>query len=580
MQKITTKEQLVAAIREARDQALMTTDRADDLRIYVNNNVELGKRPLWKIREQIRKFEKVMKPVRFFEGTLDDKLHVIEAHFVYRSEDKNTPLISYIPDEKHGEEDRRLKTKLGKYLNKYYSNILTEDTIRTLSTEYNSGTIPYTLHIAEGADEIETVYRECATGSCMSKDRDFWPYYDSAGVHPTHVYDSPDVDLAYVKDPQGRIVARTLINKLTNTWVRIYGHEKAMLYLLRQKDIDTQSGLLGVRLKRIDIEDRGVVCPYLDGEYTYVTMGDEWLTVVDDRDDIDQPIYKHPNYQYALLEETEQSQCPDCGDYEPPVEDYMIETNQDRYPCYNCFENRYKAVDILGAVEPPKLPIPLDQEIPPLGEFNDSYYEYEDDVQYKIDVGEYIQLETGVVISGDLNADYLVEDEDTGEIMFRSIDTLFIKFDSKGLLVPDFEFGRADKTRVMINDFGAFYIPPGQIEIFKQAGIIKPYEESSNCWVLASRVVQAIDSPTTTVERFYTGCVFHAPTNTWYTEKYIDKLRRVNGVMLSVQRGKVQLDENMKWNPSEETTLNVKVIYKDIPELKQELEEEYEEAIF
>ena len=268
--------------------------------------------PFWRFREAIRfRHENVYKKIELFETDFYALLRR-NPYFVHLPQkfDEKNPVVSFTPSAEYGERDRRVVTKMGKFLNKYYKDDLTEDKIREIATEFNSGTIPYTLHLAETSEEIERVYKACTTDSCMSKERDFWSLLYEHSLHPTHVYESPDIALAYVKAPDDRIVARTLINKVNQTYVRIYGHETAMEYLLKKEmNIHYRGDLQGTRIKRIKVKDNLYVAPYLDGDATYIKpiANDKEFFLVTTSS---RGAYNHPNYQRAYFEIEEP--CPRC----------------------------------------------------------------------------------------------------------------------------------------------------------------------------------------------------------------------------------------------------------------------------
>lgn len=261
----------------------------------------------WMVRELMRRDLGVYPPVKIF-GEEDNLCNWLPYNnfFIHEDPDDNT-LIRYTLNEEQGIADRQVSTRLGRFLQAHFADIISAENIKNLATQHRVKGVPFTLHWANDALEIERVYMECATGSCMSKTRDFWNLETDGGetVHPTHVYDSPDIGLAYVKDLSGRVVARALINKLTNKFVRIYGHIEAMLHLLREHGITEQGNLHGTRLRRIPLANNRVAVPYLDGGVTTFNIEPDWLRISK------QGSHNHPNYSVAAIDLP--MTCRECG---------------------------------------------------------------------------------------------------------------------------------------------------------------------------------------------------------------------------------------------------------------------------
>lgn len=309
-------------------------------------NETLNNENFWKIREYLRVRTNAYKRIHIWQRTdnLLDFLPTERYRNLYPHKSAGSdPLIAYTPDNDKGMRDLQVKTKIGKFLNKYLSDRMSEAEIRQVSTEFNSGQIPYTLHIAKTAQEIEMVYRNCATQSCMSKNPDFWSVLHESNVHPTHVYESPDISCAYVKDPEGRIVARTLINHVHNSYVRIYGHDEAMKYLLRiTMNITSCRDLRDARIKRIDLPENRIVLPYLDGDSKYVEFlpDGEYLRVQREMKDA---FFRQPNWELAYVNVTQM--CINCNTRRA-TDGYQLE-NQPNGWCRTCLDDHTRNIGFI-----------------------------------------------------------------------------------------------------------------------------------------------------------------------------------------------------------------------------------------
>lgn len=157
--------------------------------------------------------------------------------------------------------DRVTTMRPGRYLEKFYSHVLSSTDIQQWSTKVDT---ECELHFATTPDEIEDVYIH-GPNSCMAYDvSDF-----SSSVHPTRVYGAGDLAIAYLKR-RNKIIARALCwpeEKLVN---RMYGDEDRLwnrlealgyteTYRARKNEL-----FLGARLLLIRDYDR-IVLPYLDG---------------------------------------------------------------------------------------------------------------------------------------------------------------------------------------------------------------------------------------------------------------------------------------------------------------------------
>lgn len=176
--------------------------------------------------------------------------------------DKNK--IVYTPNIEYGKADRQIITKVGKYLNQNFNEILDDQTIRFWANRHNELYGDHKLHFALTGDDISWVY-EHGPMSCMVMDRD--NRYIKTITHPVRVYESPDVAVAYLfkTGRTDRVMARTVVNTKNKQWTVIYGDKQILENILRQQGY-TPGGLQNCRLKYItDTYNHNILCPYLDG---------------------------------------------------------------------------------------------------------------------------------------------------------------------------------------------------------------------------------------------------------------------------------------------------------------------------
>lgn len=196
--------------------------------------------------------------------------------------------------------ERNIQTRVkpGRFLQKYFSDVLTAKEIRKWSERFAAqASALTTLRFVENTDPDgwEWVY-ENAHGftSCMQYDRDT-RYLDDECYgkdHPVRAYAYPGngLRLAYLGDAVGtdggRVYARAIVrNNADGTpqgFVRIYGDDRILAYL-RETGYGGCTDLSGVRLAKrtMETEDRvKFICPYLDGSADRVIVHADHLEVV------------------------------------------------------------------------------------------------------------------------------------------------------------------------------------------------------------------------------------------------------------------------------------------------------------
>jgi len=226
----------------------------------------------WKLREVYRfllgKYKKV--PWANENWWIREKCPPdIHFHFTHVSRDDPSK-IAYTPSERHGIEDRQVRMKPGKYLNKYFSSILSNEEIANWAGRFAGENETNFLKFARTADEIERVYVD-GPNSCMS-DKSF-----ESSIHPARVYAAGDLAVAYI-ERGGEITGRAVCWPEKKIHSTIYGDDNRLKSALESAGYEKDS-LCGAKLLLIE-EDHCIVCPYLDnGEQVeisgnYLIIGD------------------------------------------------------------------------------------------------------------------------------------------------------------------------------------------------------------------------------------------------------------------------------------------------------------------
>lgn len=130
------------------------------------------------------------------------------------------------------------------------------------------------------------------SGSCMkyeSPDNGGDQFNDSLGsYHPSMVYNTSDIGIAWCEDSQGRTTMRCLLNRVTKTTCRYYGsssgalraaEEKEFFRILEEEHGFTRNdmGVAGCALQFIDLDGTSMVMPYFDNLSTGVLFDGETL---------------------------------------------------------------------------------------------------------------------------------------------------------------------------------------------------------------------------------------------------------------------------------------------------------------
>lgn len=164
--------------------------------------------------------------------------------------------IAYTEDAVKGQADRQTRIKPGKYLARFYADVLSTEEIARLSAEFSKTYEDNVLMFATTADDWERVYTD-GPSSCMSKSAD---NYDSP-CHPVRVYAGPDLQLAYL-ERNGDVTARAIVWQDKKIYSRIYGDQVRLGDMLQDAGFSGGS-LQGARLVRKP-HHGGFVLPYVD----------------------------------------------------------------------------------------------------------------------------------------------------------------------------------------------------------------------------------------------------------------------------------------------------------------------------
>ena len=218
---------------------------------------------------------------------------------------KNPGLIAYTQSSKKGQADIQTPIKPGRYLTKYFGDVLTFDEITSWSRVFSEAFCDVELKFAVEADDIEEVYLK-GPRSCMS------------GCNSVRAYAAGDLAIAYIENGRGEISARTVCWPAKKIFgPRLYGDEFRLRGRLIREGYTLASAECsqyeGARLALIR-NGSAIAAPYWDGEEKATIEGGAYLVL---REDGEFAL----DAQHGLI--GDDNPCARCGD-EVAREDYII----------------------------------------------------------------------------------------------------------------------------------------------------------------------------------------------------------------------------------------------------------------
>jgi len=193
-------------------------------------------------------------------------------HFVHVSE---TGTLAYTESDAKGAVDVQGRLKPGKYLTKYFSDILLAQQIQDIALRWACEFETFNLRITQDADQIEHVYLN-GPSSCMSAPV---RQYNSE-IHPVRAYGKGDLALAYLTNDDGDIFsARAVVWPDRKVYGRIYGDEHRMREALTRAGY-RRGQFFDARIARIPQGD-WFVCPFVD-RHDYLSDDGEFLRFTHD----------------------------------------------------------------------------------------------------------------------------------------------------------------------------------------------------------------------------------------------------------------------------------------------------------
>ena len=238
---------------------------------------------------------------------LASRIQSLWWHFPHISIEEPS-MVAYTPNPEYGVRDRQVRTKVGRYLQQFYGDLITQENIRSMANGVKQ-------LILEFDSDIRAAYLRCArdgVSSCMT--HAVSSYSTRGDYHPVDVYQTGDFKVALLHDTfNNEIAGRSLVHEPTMTFVRCYGREATTLRdrLIEADYSEQDEWENGIRLLLIRDDHDKVVVPYMDGRTQSASIeyldGKEWL-VVDCGGDVDM------STTCGIWEEEESQYCDACQD--------------------------------------------------------------------------------------------------------------------------------------------------------------------------------------------------------------------------------------------------------------------------
>lgn len=243
-------------------------------------------------------------------------------HWVHVSR-HDPSLVAYTASEEHGEADRQTRIAPGRYLTRFYGDVLAQKDIQYWCGRFKGEhQEEIALKFASEPDEIAWVY-ENGPSSCMAGSADG---FASDPVHPASVYGAGDLAVAYLVN-EGKVTARAICWPAKQIFGRVYGDDCTLYTKLEAAGYTRGSTheFDGARLLRIEC-DHGLVCPYLDvGSDRRVEDNGEYLIVGEG--------HMLANDTHGVVNQG--TLCPCCEEYYNGGNGRYV-TDVDEYWCESC----------------------------------------------------------------------------------------------------------------------------------------------------------------------------------------------------------------------------------------------------
>jgi len=320
-------------LREYRNKLDESYTLDSDLECFASALKRIPDTALWVVRENLRFLFSEYKRPLFMEQLYKLRVYTKQDlwwHFPHVS--VNDPaMIAYTQTREKGQRDIQTPMKVGRYLQQFYGDVLTEAQIRAMA----NGVKNQSLHWATTASEMEDIYVNSGIHSCMAES-----FRSMDDLHPVHVYDfEGQFKLSYLRDGlTNNIIARGLVHEPTKSWVRVFGNEgDALREALAELGYFRADGYHDAYIAYLTTYDGKIVMPYIDGDCHEVTEsrlnGRRCWRIVSSGDHV-----ARNTHGYLKLGGV----CGSCGEETDQDEEDMIYSDHHDMHIGRCCESSYR----------------------------------------------------------------------------------------------------------------------------------------------------------------------------------------------------------------------------------------------
>lgn len=264
--------------------------------------------------------------------------------------------VAYAESVEKAQADRYITTKPGRYLAKFFGDVLSEREIKEWADKQVAASKPAVVRWADTEEDMIRAINKGPSDSCMSAgfrsgrgDGESW---FNGHVHPAAIYATPDITIAYLEDHDGKIVARAICNKNTQKVARCYGDARRLVPALEALGWEQRAGALeGCRVRKIvnrkgsRYGDTSYIMAYVDagigsggGSLGYKDAGDgeHWVLTESHRDGNTYEGFDHDGVTSNEAECT----CEMCGEGMDEDDSYHIESTEQTV-CEHCRDRNF-----------------------------------------------------------------------------------------------------------------------------------------------------------------------------------------------------------------------------------------------
>jgi hypothetical protein len=346
--------------RQAAHKQKQVQERSDDVKREVVFWIDCITRDTWISRERERFHDGTYQAVpRILRDAVHCALSYSISQYLYLHRSVKQPgLVAYTPDDEYGMQDRQLACTVGRFVEKYCKDRLTQQQIQDLADDLACDKLD-TFSLARTIDDVRAVYNHVVGGwgSCMQRkvyaEYNWQQRMDRGEIdHPVTVYGDSDLGVAYI-GTKDKIRQRAVVWPDKKQVVRVYG-SGPLTRLLERHGYTFVGGFEGARIRAVKLDRGGYLMPYIDGDTAADTTDDAKYLRLTRRGCIDsQSTCGSSSYVPSQDDEDEDDntrECDHCGHYYDPDDynatgDYCARCADSSWSCDRCGDTYFDGDD-------------------------------------------------------------------------------------------------------------------------------------------------------------------------------------------------------------------------------------------